>query len=108
MYSRTHDTNMFNGCVHRNHAIRLILKKGQGVMWHEVLYHSGAKSKKSPIGLVKPDLRLFTYLWNFIANNQRNRNVGTTDGVAREFGEILYRNNLDKHVCKYFYDEVCE
>ena len=27
MYIGTHDTNMFNGCVHRNHAVRLILKK---------------------------------------------------------------------------------
>ena len=92
----------------RNHDVRLILKKGQGVMWHEVLYHSGAKSRESPIGLVKADLRLFMCLWPFISNNQKNRNVGTTDGVAREFGELLYRNNLYKYVCKDFYDEVCK
>ena len=24
MYSDTHDNNMFNGCVHRNHAVKLI------------------------------------------------------------------------------------
>ena len=69
MYSGTHDTNMYNGCVHRNHAVRLILKKGQGVMWHEALYHSRAKSRDSLIGLVKPDLRLFMYLWPFVVNN---------------------------------------
>ena len=29
MYSGIHDTNMYNSCVHRNHAVRLILNKGQ-------------------------------------------------------------------------------
>ena len=42
MYSSTHDTQMSNGCVHRKHAVRLILNKGIRVMWHESLYHSGA------------------------------------------------------------------
>ena len=104
----THNTNMFNGCVHRKHAVSLILKKGKGVMWHEALYHSGAKFRESPIGRVKSGLRLFMYLWPFISKNQRNRTVGTTDGVAREFGELLYRNNLDEFMCPDFYDEVCE
>ena len=27
MYSGTYDTNIFNGCVHRKHAARLILNK---------------------------------------------------------------------------------
>ena len=48
------------------------------------------------------------YLWPFIENNQRNRNVGTTDGVARKYDEYLHRDNLDTHVCKVFYDRVCE
>ena len=82
MCTCTHDTHKFNDCFHRKHAVRLILNKGMGVMWHEALYHSGAKSRVGPSGLVKPDLRLFMYLWPFIANNQRNRTVGTTDGVA--------------------------
>ena len=85
----THDTNMFNGCVHWNHAVRLTLKKGKGAMWHETLYHSGAKSRERPIWLKKTDLRLFMYLWPCIANIQRNINIGTTDGVAREFSELL-------------------
>ena len=34
MYSGIHDTIMLNGCVHRNHAVRLILKKRIGVIWH--------------------------------------------------------------------------
>ena len=37
MYICTYDDIMTIGCVHRNHAARLILKKGMGIMWHELL-----------------------------------------------------------------------
>ena len=57
---------------------------------------------------MKSDLRLFMYLWPFTANNQRNRNVGTTDGVTREYGEYLHRNKLDKYMCTDFYVDPCE
>ena len=43
MYRGTHDINMYNDCVLRNYTVRLILKKGQGDMWHEALCHSGEK-----------------------------------------------------------------
>ena len=66
------------------------------------------KSRDNLIGLVKPDLRLFMYLWPKIANNQRNRTVGTTDGVAREYGDYVYRNELDTNMCKDVYDDACE
>ena len=52
-------------------------------MWHESLYHSGAKSRAGPSGFVKTDLRLFMHLWPKIANNQRNITVGTNDGMVR-------------------------
>ena len=57
---------------------------------------------------MKADLRVFIYLWLFIANNQQNRNVGTTDGVAQEYGEYLHRDKLDKYMCKDFYYDACE
>ena len=82
MYNDTHDTKMFNGCVHINYSVRLILNKGMGVIWNESLYHPGKKTRQSPSGLVKADLRLFMYLWPKVANNKRNRTAGTTDGVA--------------------------
>ena len=71
-------------------------------MWYELVYHSGAKSRQTPTGLIKPDLRLFTYMWPFISNNQINSNVGTTNGAAREYGEYLHRDNLDTYMCKDF------
>ena len=108
MYSGTHDTNMSNGYVQRKHTIRLILNKGMEVMSYESLYHSGTKSRVSPSGLVKADLRKFKYLWPKIVNNQRNRTVGTTDDVAREYSEYLHRDKLDKYMCKDFYDDTCE
>ena len=86
----------------------LILNKGMEVMWHESFYHSGENSKKSSSGLVKADLRIFMYLWPFISKNQRNRNVGNTDGVVRECGEYFHRDKLDKYMCKYFYDDPCK
>ena len=39
--------------------------------------------------------------------NQINRNIGSTDSVAREFGEYFHRDKLDVHMCKYVYDEEC-
>ena len=71
-------------------------------IWHESLCHSGSKYIQTPTGLYKSDLKLFMYLWPFISNNQRNRNVGTTDGVARENGEYLHRDNLDTYISKDF------
>ena len=47
MYSCTHVTKMCNGCVQRKNALRLILNKGMGVMWHKLLYHSVTKSTNS-------------------------------------------------------------
>ena len=108
MYSCTHCTIMWNCCIHRKHAVRLILSKGIVAMWHESLYHSEVKSIQTPTGLCKPDLGIFMYIWYFIANNQRNRNAGTTDGVSREYGEYLHRNNFYIYMCKTVYDEVCE
>ena len=47
------------------------------------------------------------YLWLFIENNQQNRNHDTIGGVARECGELLHRDKLDKHMCKGCYDDPC-
>ena len=77
-------------------------------MWHESLYYSGAKFKQIPTRLCKPDLRLFVYLWPFIANNQRNSSFGTSDGVTQEFDKYLHCDHLDTYMCKYLYDKVCE
>ena len=108
MYSCTHDTEMWNGCIHRKHVVRLILAKEILAIWHESLYHSGARSRQTPTGLCKPDLRLFMHLLPFITNNKRNRNVDTSDVVARKYGEYLHGDNLDTYMCTYFYDEVYE
>ena len=96
------------GMIHRKHAARLILAKGTVAMWHELLYHYRAKSRQTSTGLYEPDLRLFMYIWPFIANNQINRNVGTSNGVARKYGEYLHLDNLDTYMYTDFYDEVCE
>ena len=67
-------------------------------MWYTSLYYSRTKSRQTPTGLYKPDLQLFMYLCNFIENNQRNINVGTTDGVAREYAKYLHCENLNDYM----------
>ena len=52
------------------------------IIWHESLYHLGAKSRNNPDPSL--DMRFFSYIWPRIKNNQRNRTVGTTYGLARE------------------------
>ena len=79
-----------------------------GVTWYEPLYHSGKKSRESPSELVRPDLKLFMYLWPKITNNQRDRAIGTTIGAARDYGEYLHQDKLDKYMCKDVYDDACE
>ena len=106
MYSFTHVTEMWYGCVHRKFVVRLILAKGMTAIWHESSYHSSAKSRQTPSGLFKDDLRL-VIIFSPLLKSLRNINVGTADGVAREFGEYLHRNFLDLHMYKYFYDEEC-
>ena len=77
-------------------------------MWHESLNQSETKSRQTPNEVCKPGMILFMYLWPFIANDQWNRNIGTTDGVAQEYDEYFHRNNLNIYMWKYFYDKVCE
>ena len=43
-----------------------------------------------------------------ISNNQRNRTVGTTDGVAQDYGDYVYRDQLDTNMCTHVYDDACE
>ena len=45
IYICTYDTEMWNGCVHMKHAVRLILEKGMVAMCHESLDHFGTKSR---------------------------------------------------------------
>ena len=43
-YICTHDTEMWNGCIHKKYDVRLILAKGMVAIWHQS-YHSGLKSR---------------------------------------------------------------
>ena len=54
-------------------------------------------------------MRFFAYIWIYLANQVRNRTVGTTDGVARENGEQVYRENIHYHICGDIYnvEQVC-
>ena len=59
LYSCRYDTIVWNDCVHRKHAVKLILTKEMVARWHESLYHSRDKSRQTPTGMCEPNLRLF-------------------------------------------------
>ena len=50
-------------------------------------------------------MRFFAYIWSYLANQARNRTTGTTDGVARENGEQVYRENIHYHGCRDIYKQ---
>ena len=65
------------------------------IIWHESLFHVGTKSRK---GL--QDMRYFSYVWRDVSSDSRNRTKGSTDGVARETGNQVYRDNIINKICK--------
>ena len=48
------------------------------------------------------------YLWPYILNSKRNRTIGFTDDITREYGDYVYRDQLDTNMCKDVYDDACE
>ena len=58
MYSGTHRTKLCKAmCMHKYNAVRIILPEWMAIIWHESLFHAGAKSRE---GL--QDMRLFSYI----------------------------------------------
>ena len=66
------------------------------------------------------DMRFFTYLWQFFetsgkrhrsSSDKRNRSSELHDGVSREYGRDLHRDNFDMYMCKYatlFRNDSCQ
>ena len=101
MYSGSHRTKLCKAmCMHKYNAVRIILPEWMAIIWHESLFHAGAKSRE---GL--QDMRLFSYIWPEVFGNARNRTKGSTDGVAREYGDQVYRDDITNKICKDFYEE---
>ena len=102
MYSGTHRVNLYGPLVmHQANAVRLHLPPWMCIIWHESLYHSGAKAR----GTYPPQLdrRFFPYVWPFAFGNSRKRDKDSMDGVAREIGDSLYRNHVHVHTCLCLY-----
>ena len=103
MWSCTHNHKLGTDFkVHRNSKIRFIMPKNMGIMWHEALFHGGSKSRSYPDGTTMEYMRLFTYLWQLLeTSDKRNSSVDLNDGVSRECGRDLHRDNFDMYMCKY-------
>ena len=58
MYSGTHQLNLGQDiCLHKYNAVRIILPEWIATIWHESLFHAGAKSTE---GL--QDMRFFIHM----------------------------------------------
>ena len=105
MYSGTYRVNLEHHSLHmhKSNEVRLHLPPWMCIVWHEALYHSGAKSRDTPH--YQADMRFFAYLWPYVRNQVRNRAAGTMDGVAQETGEQIYRDGITYHTCGDIYEE---
>ena len=68
------------------------------IIWHESLFHAGTKSR-----MYQEDMRFFSYVWPEDFSKRDQRTKGTTDGVAREDGDQVYRTNITNKICKDMY-----
>ena len=100
MYSGTYRLNLRpDMCMHKYNAVRIILPEWMAIIRHESLFYTGVKFRNGP----QHDMRLFSYVWSHIPGNSRNRSKRSTDGVAREIGNQVYRDNITNKICKDFY-----
>ena len=68
-------------------------------IWYESLYYSGSKSRqyKCPTtwnNITQEDKRLFAYLWKNDPKHPNSKSKETYNGIAREYGERVYRENI--------------
>lgn len=102
LYSRSHRVNLSSRLhLHRNCAIRLILGPEMCLIWHEGIFHSGAKSRNTPDP--QQDLRFFSYVWPYIESKAGNRTSISCDGVNRSCGSRVHRENIHEQTCEYLY-----
>ena len=48
-------------------------------------------------------MHLFNYSWYSEGNESRNRSSGHVDGVAREYGDGVYRETINRCTCPQLY-----
>ena len=69
------------------------------IVWHESLFHAGARSKKSV------DMRFFSYVWPHLPSSTGQRTHGTMDGVERELRDQVHCENINSQICVDMYKE---
>ena len=100
MYSGSHRVRLNpTTCLHNYNAVRIILPEWMAIIWHESLFHAGAKSRDTA------DMRFFSYVWPHLLSSTGQRTHGTMDGVARELGDQVYRESINSKICLDMYKE---
>ena len=72
------------------------------LIWHEGIFHSGAKSRNTPDP--QQDLRFFSFVWPYIESSRGNRTSISCDGVNRSCGSRVHCENIHKQTCEYLYE----
>ena len=104
MYSGSHRVNLQDWfCLHHANAIKIILPPDMMIIWHEALFHAGAKSRNNQDGIPQEDLRFFSYVWPKVNYTPGSRMNDRTDGVLRESGDRVYRENISRKICREMY-----
>ena len=49
---------------------------------------------------------MFAYLWRHDPKYPKSRNKGTNNGIAKEYGEKLYRENIHDHTFSDLYEKT--
>jgi len=104
MYSCTHNTRLDGDLIiHKHQGTRLILGANMSLGYNEATLHGASKSREytdeNGNSHTQEDMCLFNYAWPQAQNNTRTRNAGTTDGIAREYGREVYREQARRCVC---------
>ena len=103
MYSGSHRVNIHEWLqMHHPNAIEIILPPWMMIIWHEALFHAGAKSRGTQEG-TQEDLRFFSYVWPKVKYPDGSRMTQRTDGVLRESGDRVYREDINQKICKDMY-----
>ena len=73
------------------------------------LYRAGSylrtKTAESILNGIQVDMHAQACVWKYDQNRPRSRSKGTADGTARQYGEIIYRDNITDHACTSLYNQ---
>ena len=85
--------------MYKNNSVRINLPEWMTIIWHESLFHTGARSRDTQ------DVKLLSYIWPCVLGSSRYGTKGSMDGVAHEIDNQVYCHDVINKIYKEFYIE---